>query len=166
MKNSAIYFIRGLVQTNKGILFHIPVITVCIAESDVGGQYVRGVAICSAKDNPCKKTGINQAVKMAKKADSVLRGACAKEIMTGQFIKSPDGVSGLDIFGNALQAKNARPINYDSDRMKAVLNRFTLHSAKNSMPMFKSSSFSAYGLTEFEKELLNRQQEGIKNKIQ
>jgi hypothetical protein len=63
------YYIKGhrfKYDKRKGRMLHIihPVITVCLVKvkEDV---YVRGVAICSAKDNPCKKEGRNQALKVA-----------------------------------------------------------------------------------------------------
>lgn len=53
MKEPVYYYIRGNKKSIKrGVEYesHPPVITVCIAESDVPGFFLRGVAICSAKD--------------------------------------------------------------------------------------------------------------------
>lgn len=57
MKKYAFYYIRGekvIEKKGKKFTHRPPAVTVCIAESDIEGWYLRGIAICSAKDTPEK----------------------------------------------------------------------------------------------------------------
>lgn len=64
------YYIKGerykYDKKRGGRVLHItyPAVTVCLIKIEEN-LYARGVAICSAKDNPCKKEGRAQALKVA-----------------------------------------------------------------------------------------------------
>lgn len=66
MKNICFYFIRG---DSK---FRPPIVTICLAESDVPGYFIRGVAICSVSDNPVKKKGKEEAFRNAEMIENEL----------------------------------------------------------------------------------------------
>ncbi len=64
------YYIKGerykYYKKGGGKILRIiyPAVTVCLIKEEEN-VYVRGIAICSAKDNPCKKEGRAQALKVA-----------------------------------------------------------------------------------------------------
>lgn len=165
MKKYAFYYIRGekkIEKKGKTFTHRPPAVTVCIAESDIEGWYLRGIAICSAKDTPEKSIipfdelgkGISQemtnmgfmtefdnahggrdwAMRRVKRAERMLKNKLKKE---------PKHYSTL----------NADPINYHS---KNVIKAFEIHGIDVvALPSFyKTSVFQVWNLTDQEKEVL------------
>ena len=69
-----------------------PRITVCLLKAN--GAVARGIAICSLKDNPCKKTGRKIALQRATYAMKTMHDNCAVETVNAEnvfdsVLKSP-----------------------------------------------------------------------------
>ena len=140
-----------------------PAVTVCIAESDIEGWYLRGIAICSAKDTPEKHIvpfdaargeffkyleedhptaidytnwhgGRDWAMRRVKRAERMLKNKLKKE---------PLHYSTL----------NADYINQDS---KTIQNAFATHGIVSTMfpTLYKTTVIKEHNLTDQERDLL------------
>jgi hypothetical protein len=156
MKSEPVYYyIRGnqkTIKKGKEYVNHPPAITVCIAESDVEGFYLRGIAICSAKDHPEKSL-----IPM----DSF--GARVYE----ELYEDDKGIAECNIHGGRdwalrrvkraerfLKKCNSEvfvdPINTDNQHIIDTMTRFGLAS----IPFgYKTYAIPINGLTDFEKKL-------------
>ena len=164
MKEPVYYYVRGNKKSVKrGVEYesHPPVITVCIAKSDVPGFFLRGVAICSAKDQFEKELipmdafgahlfeeiyeddkeiaecnihgGRDWALRRVKRAERYLRKQCRLGVVPEVLLTGYDH------------------INSGSKNIQAILKRFGLEEIPFT---FKTNILSDQQLTDFEKKLL------------
>jgi hypothetical protein len=141
MENVTFYYIHGCkihLKNGKKKTIFSPAITVCLAEVMINFEkyIIRGVAICSAKDNPYKKEGRKHAYEMAELAEKNV-----KEL--GIFY----GYS-ITISGYVREAM----IKYGLDLYQIPFN-------------YKASILKEEYLLEGEKALLNKMREKRENKI-
>ena len=163
MKKYAFYYIRGekvIEKKGKKFTHRPPAVTVCIAESDIEGWYLRGIAICSAKDTPEKNiipfTGMGNSV-YQELADincapdnvhggrdwAMRRVKRAERMLKTKLKREPNYCSTL----------NSDPINSHS---KNVSKAFETHGINLlTLPTFyKTVAIQGNNLTDQEKELL------------
>ena len=123
------YYIRGT-KSNT------PAITVCLVRDDDKNYFFRGVAICSAQDNPFRTWEFNDELHQPGGKDWASRRVCrAVRILRKK------------------QIINSDQINFESCKIKASMEKFGWTKEQLGFT-YKTSAVSFEGLTEFERKLV------------